>query len=106
MNIRLRGALTFVVGGMVFGLFAYWIAYPASYPFDYYPAGPGGAIVIAAPGGMAFVGLIEMLTGRSFVEIEDAWANLGGLKKFIYGSLLVIFGGVAAFVIVGQLVSG
>jgi hypothetical protein len=105
MDIRLRGVLEFVAGGMVFGLFAYWIAHPASYPFDYYPAGPGGAILIAAPGGVAFVGLVEMLTGRPFVEIEAAWANLGGLKKFIYGTLFVIFGGAAAFVIVGLLVS-
>ncbi|MGI9271068.1 MAG: hypothetical protein ACR2QT_04790 [Woeseiaceae bacterium] len=50
-KIRIRGLILMLVFGGIFSVFAFWIANPSSYPFDYYPKGPGGAILIGAPGG-------------------------------------------------------
>jgi hypothetical protein len=97
MPIRARGALLLVVGGAFFSLFAYWIAVPEAYPFDYYPAGPGGALLIGAPGALALIGLIECMTGMPFHQIEAAWAGLSGWQRFVGGTVIVLVGGAAVF---------
>lgn len=103
-TIRLRGlALTLVFGG-IFSVIAFWIANPTSYPFDYYPAGPGGALLIGAPGGAAIVGLIELLSGKPFYEVEEAWANLGGLQRAVGSIVIVVVGGAVAFTAIAVLV--
>lgn len=103
-TIRLRGLILMLVGGGIFSVIAFWIANPASYPFDRYPAGPGGAILIGAPGGVAIVGLIELLSGKPFYEIEEAWANLSGLQRAFGSILIVVVGGAVAFTAIAVLI--
>ncbi len=89
MSVRVRGLLYLIGGSSVFALFAYWIANPESYPLQVYPAGLGGALVIGAPGAGAIIGLIELISGKPFYKIEDAWANLSGLQRFFGGALII-----------------
>lgn len=104
MTIRQRGLISLVVFGGIFATFAYWIANPSSYPFNYYPAGPGGAILIGAPGGGAIIGLIELISGKPFYEIEEAWANLGGWQRAAGSILIVVVGGSVAFTAIAVLI--
>jgi hypothetical protein len=97
MAVRVRGMLYLIVGGGVFALIAYWIANPESYPFSVYPAGIGGAVAIGAPGAAAIIGLIELVSGKPFYEIEDAWASLSGLQRFFGGTVIVLVGGAVVF---------
>ena len=97
MSVRVRGLLYLIGGGSVFALFAYWIANPESYPLRVYPAGLGGALVIGAPGAGAIIGLIELISGKPFYKIEDAWANLSGLQRFFGGTLIIVVGGTVVF---------
>jgi len=103
-TVRLRGLILTLVFGTIFSVIAFWIANPSSYPFDYYPAGPGGAILIGAPGAAAIVGLIELLSGKPFYEVEEAWANLGGMQR-AFGSLaIVVVGGAVVFTVIAVLI--
>lgn len=97
MSVRARGLLYLVVGGSVFALFAFWIASPEYYPFSVYPAGIGGALAIGAPGAGAIIGLIELVSGKPFYQIEEAWAGLSGPQRFIGGMLIVLVGGAVVF---------
>ena len=103
-TVRLRGLILMLVCGGIFSVIAFWIANPESYPFDYYPAGPGGALLIGAPGGGAIIGLIELLSGKPFYEVEEAWANLGGLQRAFGSIVIVIVGGAVAFTAIAVLV--
>ncbi len=103
-TVRLRGLALTLVFGAIFSVIAFWIANPSSYPFDYYPAGPGGALLIGAPGGAAIVGLIELLSGKPFYEVEEAWANLGGLQRAVGSIVIVVVGGAVAFTAIAVLV--
>ena len=102
MPVRIRGLLLFLGGAGVFAQFAYWIANPDAYPFDYYPAGPGGAVLVGAPGAAAIIGLIELLSGKPFYKVEEAWANLSGVQRFFGGTLIVIVGGAIVFAALGM----
>jgi hypothetical protein len=97
MTIRQRGLVLLGLGGTIFATFVYWIAVPDAYPFDRYPAGPGGALIIGAPGAAAIVGRIECSTGLPFHRIEQAWADLSGWQRFFGGTLIVVLGGGVAF---------
>ncbi len=97
MSIRVRGLLYLIGGGSLFALFAYWIANPESYPFSVYPAGVGGALAIGAPGAAAVIGLVELVSGKPFYKIEEAWAELSGLHRFLGGTLIVLVGGSVTF---------
>jgi len=97
MSVRVRGLLYLIGGGSIFALFAYWIANPDSYPFAVYPAGLGGALVIGAPGAGAIIGLIELISGKPFYQMEDAWANLSGMQRFLGGTLIIVVGGAVVF---------
>jgi hypothetical protein len=103
-TVRVRGLVLFLLFGGIFATFAFWIANPASYPFDYYPAGPGGALIIGAPGGAAIIGLIELLSGKPFYEVEDAWASLGTWQRAFGSVLIVVVGGAVAFTAIAMLV--
>lgn len=100
MSVRTRGLLYLVAGGGLFALFAYWIANPESYPFSVYPAGVGGALAIGAPGAGAIIGLIELVSGKPFFEIEESWADLSGLQRFLGGTLIVLVGGAVTFAVI------
>ena len=102
--VRPRGLILMLVFGGIFSVIAFWIANPESYPFSYYPAGPGGAILIGAPGGAAIIGLIELLSGKPFYEVEEAWANLGGLQRAFGSIVIVVVGGAVAFTTISALV--
>ena len=90
--------------GGIFSVIAFWIANPSSYPFDYYPAGPGGALLIGAPGAGAIIGLIELFSDKPFYEVEEAWANLGGLQRALGSIVIVVVGGAVAFTAIAVLV--
>ncbi len=97
MSVRVRGLLYLAVGGGIFALFAFWIANPESYPFSVYPAGVGGALAIGAPGAGAIIGLIELVSGKPFYQVEEAWAGLSGVQRFFGGTLIILVGGAVVF---------
>ena len=105
MSVRLRGFLIALACGIVFGTLAYWIANPQAYPFAYYPAGIGGAILIGAPGAGVIVGLIELFSGEPFYKVEQAWGQIRGWRKFLASLLIILVGGAIAFTMVGLLVA-
>ena len=100
MSVRTRGLLYLIAGGGIFALFAYWISNPEAYPFSVYPAGLGGALLIGAPGAGAVIGLVELVSGKPFYKVEEAWAGLSGLQRFFGGTLIVLVGGAVAFTVV------
>jgi len=104
MSTRKRGLLSLICFGVFFTLFAYWIANPDSYPFSYYPVGIGAAILIAAPGAGAIIGLIELTTGMPFYKLEESWANLKGWQRAIGGTLIVLVGGTVLFTVIALLI--
>ena len=97
MSVRTRGLLYLIIGGSVFTLLAFWIANPEYYPFSVYPAGIGGALAIGAPGAGAIIGLIELVSGKPFHQVEEAWAGLSGPQRFLGGTLIVLVGGAVVF---------
>ena len=101
MSVRLRGFLIAVACGIACATLAYWIANPETYPFAYYPAGIGGAILVGAPGAGVIVGLIELFSGQPFYKVEEAWGRITGWRKFLFSLLIVLIGGAIAFTIVG-----
>lgn len=104
MSVRTRGLLYLLVGGSIFALFAFWISNPEYYPFSVYPAGVGGALAIGAPGAGATIGLIELVSGKPFHQLEDAWAGLSGLQRFLGGALIVVAGGAVAFTVIAAVI--
>jgi len=104
MSIRIRGLLYLIGFGSLFALIAYWLANPESYPFDHYPAGLGGALIIGAPGVGAIIGLIELSTGEPFYKLEESWANLKTWQRAVGGTLIVLVGGAIIFTIIALLV--
>ncbi len=100
MEVRIRGLISFVAFGLIFGLIVFWFAYPNFYPFDYMPTGPGAAILIGAPGALSAVGLIELTSGKPFHQIEEIWQSLKWWQRGIWGTLFVVIGGAIAFAIV------
>ena len=105
MSVRTRGLLYLLVGGGVFALFAFWIANPEQYPFSYYPAGIGGALAIGAPGAGAIIGLIELVSGKPFHKVEESWAELSGLQRFLGGTLIVLVGGAVVFTAIAMVIA-
>ena len=104
MSTRQRGLIYLIGFGGVFVLFAYWIANPDSYPFDYYPVGIFGALAIGTPGAGAVIGLIELTTGQPFYKLEESWANLKGWQRAIGGTLIVLIGGASLFTVIAVLI--
>ena len=104
MSVRTRGLLYLIAGGSIFALFAFWIANPESYPFSVYPAGIGGALAIGAPGAGAIIGLIELVSGKPFHQVEDAWAGLSGLQRLLGGTLIVLGGGAVVFTVIAVII--
>lgn len=104
MAIRQRGLLLLLAFGALFAIFVYWVANPSSYPFDYYPTGPGGAILIAAPGVAAVIGLIEIITGQPFYKMEEAWVSLSRWKRAIGSVLIILIGGAIFFTVIALLI--
>lgn len=104
MSVRQRGLIYFFGLGALFILFAYWIANPDSYPFDYYPTGIGAALLIGAPGAGAIIGLIELTTGQPFYKLEEVWANLKGWQRAFGSILIVVVGGAILFTAIAFLI--
>lgn len=100
MSIRIRGFLSLIFFGAAFALILFWYANPDSYPFDYIPIGIGAVALIAGPGALAFIGLIEVLTGQPFYKVEESWQNLKWWQRGIGGTLFVLVGGAIAFGVV------
>ncbi len=104
MSVRTRGLLYLLIGGGVFALFAFWIANPEHYPFAYDPTGIGGALLIGAPGAGAIIGLIELVSGKPFHKVEESWAELSGLQRFLGGTLIVLVGSAVIFTVIAMVI--
>ncbi|MEO1321089.1 MAG: hypothetical protein AAFV30_11075 [Pseudomonadota bacterium] len=61
-------------------------------------------IVMGVPGALALSGLLEILTGRSFMQLASAWDALAPWKRGVYGVLVVLAAAVIIFG--GQLLLG
>lgn len=103
MSIRHRGLLVFLLCGGIFSVIVYWIANPSTYPFDFYPAGPGGALLIGAPGGLAIIGLLELASGKPFYQLEAAWASLKMWQQALFGFCIIAVAGTGLFVALAYL---
>ncbi|MGZ5650485.1 MAG: hypothetical protein ACXWG8_09155 [Usitatibacter sp.] len=101
MSIRLRGALWFLGGGVIFWSIAYWGAHPTVIPVSFRPHGFGAAILMGVPGAISLVGLVELTTGRSFGQLEAWWSTLAWWKQGILGTAFLIVGGALAITTVG-----
>ena len=81
MNTRIKGLIKTVIGALVFSLILYWLV-------DQHHRGKQPLIeatLMAAPGALGLVGLIELITGTSFSAFAEAWSQLKGWQRGLAG---------------------
>lgn len=95
-DVRRRGALK-ILGGVV----AYVGVWLLLFRQGGFGEGRGGTfyiITMAAPGGLALIGLVELYTGKSFNDLAARWDALPGWKQAVIamatvlGAIVLIFG--------------
>ncbi|MBT8079591.1 MAG: hypothetical protein KJO31_13520 [Gammaproteobacteria bacterium] len=52
------------------------------------PVGP--AIVVAMPGVLALIGLIEFASGKKIVELSAGWDSIPAWKRWILGTIIIV----------------
>lgn len=63
------------------------------------PANPFMLIPAGIPFVYFCIGIIELLTGRPFQQLADAWMALQGWQRGVIGTLIVLVGGFLIFVV-------
>lgn len=63
------------------------------------PANPFMLIPAAIPFVYVCIGVIEMLTGRPYQQLADAWMALKGWQRGVIGTLIVLVGGFLVIVV-------
>ena len=97
-EVRLYGLLKLVAGLLLYA--AVWIYVYRQGGFGDSRGGTFYIIVMGAPGALALLGLLEVVTGRSFKGLAARWDQLEPWKRGVYGTIVVI---AAATVIFGSL---
>ena len=97
MNVRTKGLLKVVGGGIGFALlFATVLKSGLGDPKH---GGPFKMIAMGLPGAFGLAGLIELVTGIEFTQLSNAWDGLAGWQRGVLGILVVI--GAFALMILG-----
>ncbi|EDY18556.1 hypothetical protein CfE428DRAFT_3941 [Chthoniobacter flavus Ellin428] len=87
-SVRRKGLFHFVIG---LAVFAVGLTIPVFLlPYFHHQLTPTGMIPFALPGAYALSGLIEFLTGVSFLEFARRWDELKGWQRGIFGTFIVI----------------
>ncbi len=97
-EVRFYGLLKLVGGLLLYA--AVWIYVYRQGGFSDSRGGTFYIIVMGAPGALALLGLLEVVTGRSFRGLAVRWDQLEPWKRGVFGSIIVI---AAATVIFGGL---
>jgi hypothetical protein len=69
----------------------------------YMPGNPFMLIPAAIPFVYACVGSVELLTGRPYQQLGDAWMNLKGWQRGVIGTLIVLLSGILIFAVMSVL---
>jgi hypothetical protein len=102
--IRRKGFFRFLMG---FGVFAVGLTIPMYVlPYLGHQLTPMGMIPLAIPGAYALAGLLEVITGVSFLECARRWDELKGWQRGVFGTTIVIVAIFVIVVVVGLIASG
>ena len=86
-SVRRKGLLRLVIG---LAVFAIGLTIPVFVlPYLHHQLTPTGMIPFALPGAYALSGLIELVTGVSFLEFARRWDALKGWQRGIFGTFIV-----------------
>jgi hypothetical protein len=76
-----------------------------SIPFaGYMPGNPFMLVPACIPFVYVCIGVIELLTGRSYHQLADGWMALRGRHRGVIGTLIVLVGGFLIIIVVTALV--
>ena len=67
--------------------------------------GPGGLATFAIPGAYALSGLVEIVTGISFMQFARRWDDLKGWQRGVFGTFIVLLAGMVIILGVAFVVS-
>ena len=70
----------------------------------YMPGNPFMLIPAAIPFVYVCIGLVELLTGRPYQQLADAWMALKGWQRGVIGTLIVLVGGFLIIVVMAAVV--
>jgi hypothetical protein len=102
-SVRRKGLLRFVIGIAVFSV---GLAIPVFVlPHFNHQLTPISMIPFALPGAYALSGLIEFVTGVSFLEFARRWDDLKGWQRGIFGTFIVVIALILIFAIGGLILS-
>jgi hypothetical protein len=90
-SVRRRGLFRFLIWLAVFAAVMTVPIFVLPY-FDFQVT-PIGMIPFALPGAYALSGLIEFITGVTFLECARRWDDLKGWQRGIFGTFIVLVGG-------------
>jgi hypothetical protein len=94
-SIRRKGLLRFVIG---LAVFAVGLTIPLFVlPYFNHQLTPTDMIPFSLPGAYALSGVIEFVTGVSFLEFARRWDELEGWQRGIFGTFIVV---IALFLII------
>lgn len=68
------------------------------------PQNPFMLIPAAIPFAYCSIGVIELLTGRPYQQLADAWMSLRGWQRGVIGTLIVLLAGFLILVVVTAVV--
>jgi hypothetical protein len=91
-SVRQEGLRRFAIGAAVFAI---GITIPVFLlPYLGHQLTPPGMIPFALPGAYALSGLIEAVTGISFIEAARRWDELQGWQRGVFGTFIVLVAGI------------
>ena len=95
MTIRQKGIVKLVVGSIIFSVILYWVYRTGDQNSHHFYE----LTLMALPGAYALVGLIESITGISFFRFAEAWNQLKGWQRGVFGTAFLLVFSVALFFI-------
>lgn len=95
LSNRQAGFLRLMSGGVLFATI--WTYVYSQGDLGESRGGIYSVVGMGAPGALAIVGLVELLTNRSFWEFSDRWDALPGWKRGVFGVIAVLAAAVAIF---------
>jgi hypothetical protein len=86
VQIRKRGLMMFVIGGIIFAgilYLMYWLS-AHNHQFSVELIGAG------VPFAVSCIGLIELVSGAPYYRLAQAWMGLRGWQRGVLGTLIVV----------------